>query len=425
MTDSRHRTVGFFHSPRFPIFMIVFVDVLGLGITIPVLPLFAQDELGATAWQITTLASIFFAAQFFASPWLGRLSDRFGRRPVLIVSQIGTLAALFVTAVAPSLIFLYIARLVDGITGGNISVAQAYLSDITDEKNRARGLGIINAAFGLGFVFGPAFGSLCASLFGPRVPFFIAALVSVGTILLSIFLLKESLTPERRKHEEALANATGRVTVWELIRFPSVALLLVIGFGSFLTFGIFQTIYVLWMDGLVLKGAPTSQVQQTVGAILTFVGICNIVSQFWLVGPLVRRFGEKKLLVWGRFAQTIAFSGMALSPTVLASALVIPILAIGGSVAYPAQLALLTYAAPPDRRGQVIGVNQSFTSFGSILGPLLAGFLFESVHPNAPMFASAIGMGLTALLALNIFRLPLYQSGAAPVPRPALANESE
>ncbi len=425
MSSSRNGIVEFLRSPRFPIFMIVFVDVLGLGITIPVLPLFAQDELGAAAWQITAMASVFFAAQFLASPWLGRLSDRFGRRPVLIVSQIGTLAALLVTAIAPSMIFLYLARLIDGITGGNISVAQAYLSDITDEKNRARGLGIINASFGLGFVFGPAFGSLVASLFGPRVPFFIAALVSFCTILLSTFLLKESLTPERRKREEAMAIAMGRVSAWELIRVPSVALLLVLGFGSFLTFGIFQTIYVLWMDALVLGGFSTSQVQQTVGVILTFVGICNIGAQFWLVGPLVRRFGEKNLLVWGRFAQTFAFAGMALSPTVLVSALVVPILSIGGSVAYPSQLALLTYAAPPDRRGQVIGVNQSFTSFGSILGPLLAGFLFESVHPNAPMIASAIGMGLTALLALGIFRLPLYKPGAMPTPQPVLANEPE
>ncbi len=423
MTGSRNRTGGFLRSPRFPIFMIVFVDVLGLGITIPVLPLFAQNDLGAAAAQITALASVFFAAQFFASPWLGRLSDRFGRRPVLIVSQIGTLTALLVTAIAPSMIFLYFARLIDGITGGNISVAQAYLSDVTDEKNRARGLGLINAAFGLGFVFGPAFGSLVASFFGPRVPFFIAALVSLGTILLSTFLLKESLTPERRKHERAIAIAMGRTSIWELIRVPSVALLLVVGFGSFLTFGIFQTIYVLWMDALVLKGAPTSQVQQTVGVILTFVGLCNIVAQFWLVGPFVRRFGEKKLLVWGRVAQTIAFAGMALSPTVIASALVIPILAIGGSVAYPSQLALLTYAAPPDRRGQVIGVNQSFTAFGSVLGPLLAGFLFESVHPNAPMVASAFGMGLTALLAVNIFRLPLYQQGAA-APQAILVSEA-
>jgi len=423
LQNSSNGLIGFLRSPRFPIFMIVFVDVLGLGITIPVLPLFAQNELGAAAWQITSLTSVFFTASFFAGPWLGRLSDRFGRRPVLIVSQAGTLAALLVTAVAPSLLFLYLARVIDGITGGNISVAQAYLSDVTDDKNRARGMGLINAAFGLGFVFGPAFGSFAASIWGPRVPFLIAACVSLGTILLSTFLLKESLTPERRAHDHARAQMLGRTSVLDLVRIPAVTLLLILGFSSFLTFGIFQTIFVLWADKVMLAGLPDSQVQQIVGALFTAVGLCNLVAQFWLVGPLVRRFGERKLVVAGRLAQTIAFSAMSLSPTILASALVLPLMATGGSIAMPAQLALLTYSAPPDKRGQVIGVHQSFTSFGNILGPLLGGFLFESVHPNSPMIASAIGMGVTFLIALNVLRMPLYKPQM--IPQPAVAEESK
>lgn len=419
--------MSFLRSPRFPIFMIVFVDVLGLGITIPVMPLFAQNELGAAAWQITSLTSVFFAASFFAGPWLGRLSDRFGRRPVLIFSQAGTLTALLVTAFAPSLLFLYVARLIDGVTGGNISVAQAYLSDVTDEKNRARGMGLINASFGLGFVFGPAFGSFAASFWGPRVPFMIAACVSVGTILLSIFLLKESLTPERRAHDHARALTMRRMSGWELMRIPAVSLLLILGFSSFLSFGIFQTIYVLWADKVVLPGLPDTQVQQIVGAILTLTGLCNIVAQFWLVGPLVRRFGEKKLLVAGRFAQTLSFSAMAFSPTLLITVLVTPFMALGGSVAFPSQLALLTYAAPPNKRGQVIGIHQSFTSFGNILGPLLAGFLFETVHPNSPLIAAAIGMGATFLIALNVFRFPMYKPApiGQPAPQPVLIKEKE
>src|SRR5574342_155544 len=191
MVNQFSRATQFLRSPRFPIFMIVFVDVLGLGITIPVLPLFAKNQLHAEAWQITSLTSLYFAAQFFASPWLGRLSDRFGRRPVLIFSQAGTLLALLISGSAMSIAWLYLARLIDGLTGGNISVAQAYLSDITDEQNRARGLGTVNASFGLGFVFGPAFGSVVAANFGPRVPFFASAAVSLTTIVLSIFLLPE------------------------------------------------------------------------------------------------------------------------------------------------------------------------------------------------------------------------------------------
>src|SRR5919202_1980193 len=190
MTESG--IVNFLRSPRFPIFMIVFVDVLGLGITMPVLPLFAQNQMGAQAWQITIMTSIYFASQFVASPVLGRLSDRVGRRPVLIASQAGTLTALLMTGLAPSLAFLYLARVIDGLTVGNISVAQAYLSDVTDEQNRARGLGLVNAAFGLGFIFGPAFGGLVASAYGPRVRFFLAAGFWLVTISLSTFPFKES-----------------------------------------------------------------------------------------------------------------------------------------------------------------------------------------------------------------------------------------
>jgi len=389
--------------------MIVFVDVLGLGITIPVLPLFAKNELRAAAWQITTLTSVFFGAQFFASPFLGRLSDRVGRRPVLIISQAGTLTGLLITGFAPSMTYLYISRVIDGLTGGNFSVAQAYLSDITDEKNRARGLGLVNAAFGLGFVFGPAFGSLVASLYGPRVPFLIAAGVSLTTILLSTFLLPESLPPEKRKLGGASSAKSPRSRSIDLFLVPAVVVILIIAFGSQFAFFSFQTVYVLWTERLVLPTFSESEVQRVVGAILTLVGVCSIVTQFWLVGPLVRRLGEKKLVVGGNLARTGAFTAMALSPTLPAVVLTIPFLSVGGGVALPALIALLTYASPPDRRGQTIGLHQSVAAMGSILGPLLSGFLFENVNPNAPMVAAAAAMGLTVLVGLNIFRLRIHQ----------------
>ncbi|HJW84700.1 MAG TPA: MFS transporter [Anaerolineae bacterium] len=404
-------------SPRFPIFMIVFVDVLGLGITLPVLPLFAQNQLGAEAWQITTLTSVFFTAQFFAAPVLGRLSDRLGRRPVLVLSQAGTFAALLITGLAPSMIVLYLARLVDGATGGNISVAQAYLSDITDERNRARGLGTVNAAFGLGFVFGPAFGSLIAASFGPRLPFFAAACVSLTTILLSIFLLPESLPPERRRLERSIASNGARGRNLDLLRAPAVAILLVVAFGSQFSFFTFQTTHVLWAEQLILPGQPDAVVQQTVGAALTFVGMVQIITQFWLVGPFARRFGDKKLAVGGNLARGIAFAAMAIAPTLAAWFSAIPLIAIGGGLALPALVALLTYAAPPGGRGQVIGLYQSFSALGSILGPLLAGFLFQAINPGAPVAAAAALMGVTVAIGLGLFRQPLA--------KPALPRASD
>lgn len=398
---------NFLRSPRFPIFMIVFVDVLGLGITIPVLPLFAQNQLGASASQITLMTSIFFTAQFFAAPYLGRLSDRVGRRPVLILSQAGTLTALLMNALAPTLAFLYLSRVIDGVTGGNVTVAQAYLSDVTDEKNRTRGMGLISAAFSLGFIFGPAFGGLLASQFGPRVPFFAAACFSLLTIFLSIFLLPESLTPEKRKHEHAAAQLTPKRSQWSLIRVPAIGLILLVAFGTQFSFFSFQTIFVLWSEKLLFPGESQAFVTQAIAIILTLIGIFGVITQVWLVGPLVRRFGEVNLANAGNLMRTAAFGILALFPVLLAALAVIPLMAIGGGIALPSLVALLTFAAPPNARGGVIGLNQSANALGAVLGPLLAGFLFDTVGPNAPMVAAAVIMGITVLVGLNLYRFPL------------------
>lgn len=405
----------FLRSPQFPIFMIVFVDVLGLGITIPVLPLFAQNQLGASAMQITVLTSIFFTAQFFAAPWLGRLSDRVGRRPVLIFSQIGTLTALLMNALAPTMAFLYLSRVIDGITGGNITVAQAYLADVTDEKHRTRGMGLISAAFSLGFIFGPAFGGLLAAQFGPRVPFFAAAVFSLATILLTTFLLPESLTPEKRKHDHAAAQLTPKRSQWELLRVPAIALILLVAFGTQFSFFSFQTIYVLWAEQLIFPGESQAYVTQAIAIILTLIGICGVITQVWLVGPLVKRFGEVNLVNAGNLMRSFSFGLLALFPALLSILLVIPVMAMGGGIALPSLVALLTFAAPPNARGGVIGLNQSANALGSIMGPLLAGFLFDAIGPNAPMVAAAVIMGITVLIGLNLYRFPLKRPN---VPQP-------
>ncbi|GIL15836.1 MAG: tetracycline resistance MFS efflux pump [Chloroflexota bacterium] len=405
----------FLRSPQFPIFMIIFVDVLGLGITIPVLPLFAQNQLGASAMQITILTSIFFTAQFFAAPLLGRLSDRLGRRPVLIVSQIGTLTALLMNALAPTMLFLSLSRVIDGITGGNITVAQAYLSDVTDETQRTRSMGLISAAFSLGFIFGPAFGGLLAAQFGPRVPFFAAAGFSLATILLSTFMLSESLTPEQRRRDHAAAQLAPRRSQWDLLRVPAIALILLVAFGTQFSFFSFQTIYVLWAEELIFPGASQAFVTQAIALILTLLGIVGVITQAWLVGPLVKRFGEVNLVNAGNVMRALAFASLALFPVLTSLLAMIPFMAIGGGIALPSLVALLTFAAPPNARGGVIGLNQSANALGSILGPLLAGFMFDALGPNAPMVAAASIMGATVLVGLNLYRFPLARPDSAAV----------
>lgn len=413
---------GFLRSPLFPIFMIVFVDVLGLGITIPVLPLFAKNDLGATAQLITGLTSVYFGATLFAGPVLGRLSDQFGRRPVLIASQIGTLAALLITGSADSIWLIYLARLVDGFTGGNISVAQAYLSDITEERNRARGLGIVNAGFSAGFIFGPAFGSLLAAQFGPRLPFFAAAGFSLLTILLTTFLLPESLPAEKRNRDQRIDLLTPFRELARLPReatsSPALALLLFISFGVNLAFFAFQTIYALWFERTALVGYPQAQIQQIIGLVLTAVGVTGLATQAWLVGPAVRRFGEKHLVIFGNLARGTAFLLLSLVPHLAMVVLVVPLLAIGGSLGLPALIALLTYTAAPNQRGRVIGLNQSVAALGNIIGPLLSGYLFDAVSPTAAMATAGVLTVLTVALGLRLYQLPI-QRPAGPPARPS------
>ncbi|MCC7360138.1 MAG: MFS transporter [Anaerolineales bacterium] len=404
------RLRAFLGSPQFPIFMIVFVDVLGVGITLPVLPLYAQGAFHATPFQITLMASVYFAAQFFASPQLGRLSDRYGRRPILILSQAGTFLALLLSGAAPALAWLFVARLIDGLTGGNVSVAQAYLSDITTAHNRARGLGLVSGAFAAGLIFGPAFGALVAGSFGPRLPFFLAAAVSTLTVTLSWRLLPESLTPETRAAYAARAaerresRQTGwRNTAWAgVLRLSGVPTLMLIGFLSQITFFSFQAVYVLWAEAALFPGHDQNFVQTAVGYMLTFVGVVGIITQFWLVGPLVRRFGERSMVTTGAVVRGLGWAVMAFVPALPVVLAVLPLIPFGGNVAVPALLALLTYLAPSDQRGFAIGLMESIQGLGRITGPLIAGWLFEQFHPSAPMLFAAVGSVLTVLAALQI-----------------------
>jgi DHA1 family tetracycline resistance protein-like MFS transporter len=388
---------SFFRSPKFPIFLIVFVDVIGLGITIPVLPVYAEGYFRLSGVQIAGLTSLFFAAQFIGAPILGRLSDRIGRRPVLIASQFGTLSGAVLTALAQSPIYLVVARLVDGLTGGNISVAQAYLTDITPAKDRAKGMGLIIAAFGLGFIIGPAFGAFTSAAFGPRITFGCAALASMGTILLSTFLLKESLPPERR---------TGAVPVHErstrdIIAHPQIARLLLIGLLGQVAVFAFNSVFILWIDKVVLPDWPIDQVQRATGVVFVFVGLVTVATQGGVIGPVVQRIGEAKAVILGGLLRVVGNFIMAFFPRILPATAGAAIAGIGGGISMPCATALITFHAPGVPRGRMIGINQSAMSLGNIVGPLLGGFAYDLDPSWPPMVAMSVFF-LMWLVALGL-----------------------
>ena len=417
---------AFFKSPLFAIFLIVFVDVLGVGITVPVLPLFAKDELGASAFQVGLLPTIYFIVQTVAAPWLGRLSDRVGRRPVLIVSQLGTCAALLMSAWAPSLLWLLAARALDGLTGGNISVAFAYVGDVAKPEERARSMGVINAGFGAGFMFGPAIGGYLGGLYGPRVPFVAAACVSLISIMLSLFRLKESRQPQsvpKASPETAVtSSATAspvalpkRFSFREIASLPGVPRILVIAFFTQLAMLCFTSMWVLWADATVLADFDKGEQQKVVGQVFTVLGVFQLLTQAFLVGRLVHRIGERRMITLGLITRGLAWAGMALMPSLGVMFLCLPFASFGSGIAQPALMALLTFAIPGHLRGQAIGVLSAAESTGRMLGPLLAGFLFEAVAPGAPVIVAGGLSVLAALIALTLrIQKPVSAVPAAP-----------
>jgi MFS transporter, DHA1 family, tetracycline resistance protein len=420
----------------FPIILIIFTNILGAGVIIPILPLYAEGQFAGTILQVTMLNTLFFGAQFIAAPWLGRLSDQIGRRPVLIISQIGTVLAfvLFIVAgpigkwidgmglalpITGGMLMLYIARILDGITGGNITTAQAYVSDITPQEHRAQALGLIQAAFGVGFIFGPAFGGLL-SRYGQTAPFVGAAVITTITTLLTTFMLKESLPPESRvsmaeRHEQ-------RVPLGTLLSNPALVNILAIGFTATLAFSALQSTFALYADHILfVNTADPANIPLYIALMLTFLGVFTVATQLILLRRLIQRFGERTLVLLGELAVGLGMFGFSqISGPYAATALMAPI-AFGQGIAEPSQQALVTRFGTARTRGQLLGVYQSARSFALMLGPIWAGLAYDKISPRAVYL---IGAGLL-LLAAAFAAIMMRQTLPAPQimsPEPAASS---
>lgn len=409
----------------FPILLIIFTNILGAGVIIPILPLYAEGAFGGTVPQITLLASAFFGAQFFAAPWLGRLSDRYGRRPLLMLSQLGTVLAfvLFIFAgplgdtvdaiglnlpMTGGMLMLYTARILDGITGGNLTIAQAYVSDLISQEDRAQGLGLLQAAFGVGFIFGPAFGGVLSGL-GQVAPFIGAAIITTGTLLLTTFTLRESLPPEER----GSSTTRGRVlpTLEVLRSQPALTLVLAVGFLASLAFAAVPATFALFADRVLYPGR--SDVGLQIALMLTFVGAMQVLTQLGLLRPLVKRLGERRMLLVGQTALIAAFAGIAWSNVALLTTLLLAPFAFGQGVSEPSLQSLVTRFGAARDRGQLLGFYQSARSLALIVGPIWAGVAFDAISPQAVYYISAGLVVLALRLGLSLLRAPLPESAPA------------
>lgn len=400
----------------FPILLIIFTNILGAGVIMPILPLYAEGQFGGTVLQVTLLATAFFGAQFVAAPALGRLSDRHGRRPVLILSQVGTVAAfmLFIFAgpiggwletlglplpVTGGMFMLYVARILDGITGGNITTAQAYVSDITSTQHRAHGLGLLQGAFGAGFVFGPALGGILGN-YGPVLPFIGATIITTGTLLLTTFTLKESLPPGERTVDGA--RRQGGIPLHMLIDEPTLLNLLGIGFVATLAFSALPATFALYADRVLYADAAYhDNVQLYVGLMLAFEGFTTAITQVAVIGPLVERLGEQRLLLVGATSLMVGMFGIAPSGSPVLVTLLLALFAFGQGVIQPGIQALVTRFGSKQMGGRLLGLYQSARSLSLIVGPVWAGYAFEMISPQA-VFVVGGGLAFVALLLAGL-----------------------
>jgi DHA1 family tetracycline resistance protein-like MFS transporter len=367
------------------VFVIVFIDLLGFGLILPLMPYYAET-FGATPTVVGLLVASYAAAQLIGAPILGRLSDRFGRRPVLLISIFGTFVGFLLLGFARSLWVLFAGRILDGLTGGNISVAQAYITDVTDEKGRARGLGLIGAAFGLGFIIGPAAGGTL-SVWGYAVPAFVAAALSFLNWIAILIWLPESLTEARRAElaKRPRPAFTSRA-LWQALNRPRVGPLLHIRFFFGLAFAIFQTIFALYAQyRLGLQANET-------GYVLTYVGVLAVLVQGVAIGWLTARFKESHLIFSAVILMTFSLLAWAFAPSVLALLVVLAPLALAGGTLNTVLNSSLTKAVYSEEVGGTLGLSVSLESLTRVIAPSVGGLLLDRLGTSAPGVFGALIM---------------------------------
>jgi DHA1 family tetracycline resistance protein-like MFS transporter len=362
-------------SPLVVILTTVFIDLVGFGIVIPVLPFYAEGtKFNATPRTVGLLFASYSIMQLIFAPILGGLSDKHGRRPVLFLSIIGTGIGFLVLGLATTLWMLFAGRILDGITGGNISTAQAYIADITTKENRAKGMGLIGAAFGLGFIFGPAIGGIL-SRWGIQVPFFFAAALCFLNAILLYFRLPETVTRDHPAKHQA-AGGRGLNQVIKSLKQPRLAFVMVIYFLFIVAFSIMTTSFSLYT--MFRFGYDA----QHTGYLFAYVGLIAVIIQGGLIGRLVKRFGELPLVIVGAFCFAISlFAVPFVGPAAggLAGLLIGGgVFSAGNSLATPALTSLASKSVGPAEQGTVLGVMQSVASLARAVGPSLAAVLIAS-----------------------------------------------
>jgi multidrug resistance protein len=385
-------------SPLASILSIVFIDLIGFGMIIPILPLYAQ-RFQATEWQIGLLLASYSLMQFLASPLLGWLSDRYGRKPVLLCSLAGSALGYLLMANAISLAILFAARILSGISGASVGTASAYIADITPPENRSKRIGLIGAAFGVGFILGPAIGGIL-SHFSVVAPFWFAAILSILNAIVMWILLPE---PERHAVRQqgpvSLRDTFEQAGSWRL---GAITLTYFIGIAGF---AIVTVIYAQ------VSNRRFSLNQSQISYIFVMMGLIGALIQGGAIGRLAKRFGDVNLAIAGFAVMAISMMAMPLAHSLLLFLLFSAGLAMGNSLSQPTMSAIASKGASPALQGRVLGIVQSAGSLGRVFGPVIAGILLTHDHlgsndhyGNTPFFVGGLLIAMAFVLAMTLRR---------------------
>ena len=391
--------------PLLIIFLTIFVNLVGFGIIIPLLPFYAET-FGASPLVIGLLFAVFSLCQLAAAPALGDISDRYGRRPVLVFSLAGTVVSFAMLALAHSIWMLFAARIVDGLSGGNISTARAYVADVTEPKDRSRAYGLIGAAFGLGFILGPALSGVLAKI-SYTAPIWAAAAITLVATIMAWAWLPETV---HRAHA-GTGNWNPFRFLPELLTRPIVSRVLAIDFLYWFSFAVFQTTFALF--AAIRFNFDVSQT----GYFFAGFGVLGAIIQGGFIRHIVKRMGDKPTFLLGCACAAVGLVAAAMAHTVATFTLALVPLAFGIGFGHPTMSSLVSLVARGEEQGRVQGAASAVESLGRTIGPVWGNASLERYSTSTPYVSAAALLVLTMLMALSLplGELPAAQTGNSPV----------
>lgn len=394
-------------SPLMVIFLTVFIDLVGFGIIIPLSPYLAR-EFQATPFQIGLLLSIYSIMQFLFSPVWGGLSDRFGRRPILLISILGGALSYLLFAFSNSFWILFAARGFAGLFGGNISTAHAYIADVTSPEERSKGMGLIGAAFGLGFIVGPIMGGLLGILgqkFGSTPPFGLsfsalgAAALCLINFIFAYTSLKESLPIEKRASKNVRRRRL--LEIWTQLKRPVVGPLVFVYFLSGLAMAQMEAMLFPYVDDVFHWDIQKASYG------FAYVGVLMVLTQGYFIRKWMPKYGEPAILATGLALFSVSLFGIGLSTTVPILAITMTLLALGNGLMRPPNLGLISLLTPAHEQGAAMGVTNSTASLGRIVGPIIGGYLYQNLNRTAPfLLAGTLSTVAFVVILVSYRRLP-------------------